>query len=56
MMSICPARCDGFHGPSPHVIPDSVGKQFECVYPFGWLGILADILPCKDELIYANHE
>jgi p-hydroxybenzoate 3-monooxygenase len=48
--------CDGFHGPSRKAIPDSVGKSLERVYPFGWLGILADVPPCNEELIYANHE
>lgn len=50
------AGCDGFHGPSRQAIPASVGKEFERVYPFGWLGILADVPPCNHELIYANHE
>ncbi|MDF1681215.1 4-hydroxybenzoate 3-monooxygenase [Ponticaulis sp.] len=49
------AGCDGFHGPSRKAIPDTVGKTFERVYPFGWLGILADVPPCNHELIYANH-
>lgn len=49
------AGCDGFHGVSRKSIPASVGKAFERVYPFGWLGILADVPPCNDELIYANH-
>lgn len=48
--------CDGFHGPSRKAIPASAGREFERVYPFGWLGILADVPPCHDELIYANHE
>lgn len=48
--------CDGFHGPSRQSIPKSVGKEYERVYPFGWLGILADVPPCNHELIYANHE
>jgi p-hydroxybenzoate 3-monooxygenase len=48
--------CDGFHGPSRQAIPASVGKPFELVYPFGWLGILADVPPCNHELIYANHD
>jgi p-hydroxybenzoate 3-monooxygenase len=48
--------CDGFHGPSRKAVPESVGKSFERVYPFGWLGILADVPPCNEELIYANHE
>ncbi|WP_353226836.1 4-hydroxybenzoate 3-monooxygenase [Novosphingobium sp.] len=48
--------CDGFHGPSRQAVPASVGQVFERVYPFGWLGILADVPPCNHELIYANHE
>lgn len=48
--------CDGFHGPGRQAIPDSVGREFERVYPFGWLGILADVAPCNHELIYANHD
>lgn len=48
--------CDGFHGPSRRAIPASVAREFERVYPFGWLGILADVPPCHAELIYANHE
>ena len=50
------AGCDGFHGPSRQAIPASAGRAFERVYPFGWLGILADVPPCNHELIYANHE
>ncbi len=46
------AGCDGFHGPSRKAIPD--GREFERAYPFGWLGILADVPPCHPELIYAN--
>ena len=52
----CIAGCDGFYGPSRQAIPDSVGQNFELVYPFGWLGILSDVPPCNEELIYANHE
>jgi len=48
--------CDGFHGPSREAIPASVGKEYMREYPFGWLGILADVPPCNHELIYANHE
>lgn len=48
--------CDGFHGPSRKAIPARVGREYERVYPFGWLGILADVPPCNHELIYANHE
>jgi len=48
------AGCDGFHGPSRHSIPDA--RTYEKAYPFGWLGILADVPPCYGELIYSNHE
>lgn len=48
--------CDGFHGASRKAIPAGVGRGYERVYPFGWLGILADVPPCNHELIYANHE
>lgn len=48
------AGCDGFHGPSRKAIPASAVREFEREYPFGWLGILADVAPCHDELIYAN--
>ena len=50
------AGCDGFHGPSRKAVPTKVGREYERVYPFGWLGILADVPPCNHELIYANHE
>ncbi len=48
------AGCDGFHGPSRKAIPAAVAREYEREYPFGWLGILADVPPCHDELIYAN--
>jgi p-hydroxybenzoate 3-monooxygenase len=48
--------CDGYHGVSRSAIPADVIKTFERVYPFGWLGILADVPPVDHELIYANHE
>ena len=48
------AGCDGFHGPSRKAIPAAAACEFEHEYPFGWLGILADVPPCHDELIYAN--
>ena len=48
--------CDGYHGVSRGAIPPDVIKTFERVYPFGWLGILADVPPVDHELIYANHE
>jgi p-hydroxybenzoate 3-monooxygenase len=50
------AGCDGFHGVSRACIPDNALKTFERVYPFGWLGILANVPPANHELIYANHE
>ncbi len=48
--------CDGFHGPSRKAVPASASQEYEREYPFGWLGILADVPPCNHELIYANHE
>ncbi|MBD8700649.1 4-hydroxybenzoate 3-monooxygenase [Sphingomonas sp. CFBP 13714] len=48
--------CDGYHGVSRGAIPVDVIKTFERAYPFGWLGILADVPPVDHELIYANHE
>jgi p-hydroxybenzoate 3-monooxygenase len=50
------AGCDGFHGVSRRSIPASVLKTHERVYPFGWLGVLADVPPVRPELIYASHE
>ena len=50
------AACDGFHGIGRRSIPESALKTFERIYPFGWLGILADVPPCSHELIYARHE
>jgi len=47
------AGCDGYHGVSRTSLPAS--QAFERVYPFGWLGILADVPPCSPELIYASH-
>lgn len=49
------AGCDGFHGASRKAVPAAAIRTFEKVYPFGWLGILADVPPVNDELIYANH-
>jgi p-hydroxybenzoate 3-monooxygenase len=48
------AGCDGFHGPSRKSIPASRAREYEREYPFGWLGILADVAPCHSELIYSN--
>jgi p-hydroxybenzoate 3-monooxygenase len=48
------AGCDGFHGVSRQTIPESVRKEYEKVFPFGWLGILSETPPVHEELIYAN--
>lgn len=50
------AGCDGFHGVSRQTIPASVRKEYEKVYPFGWLGILSETPPVNDELIYSSSE
>jgi p-hydroxybenzoate 3-monooxygenase len=48
------AGCDGYHGVSRRTIPADKLSVFERTYPFGWLGVLADVPPAWDELIYAN--
>lgn len=50
------AGCDGYHGVSRKSIPASILREYEKVYPFGWLGLLSDTPPVSEELIYANHE
>lgn len=50
------AGCDGFHGVSRPTIPESARREFEKVYPFGWLGILSETQPVHEELIYANSD
>ena len=50
------AGCDGYHGVSRASVPAGAIKTFEKVYPFGWLGVLADVPPVRHELVYANHE
>jgi p-hydroxybenzoate 3-monooxygenase len=50
------AGCDGFHGVCRPSIPAGVLKEYERVYPFGWLGILAEAPPSSDELVYTHHE
>jgi len=50
------AGCDGFHGICRPSIPAGVLRTFEREYPFGWLGILAQVAPSIDELVYAHHE
>jgi p-hydroxybenzoate 3-monooxygenase len=49
------AGCDGFHGVSRKTIPAGLLREFERVYPFGWLGVLSQTPPVSDELIYASH-
>jgi p-hydroxybenzoate 3-monooxygenase len=49
------AGCDGFHGVCRQSVPQGSIRLHEKIYPFGWLGILADVPPVADELIYANH-
>ncbi|PMC39303.1 4-hydroxybenzoate 3-monooxygenase [Bacillus sp. UMB0899] len=48
--------CDGFHGPSRKEIPDTIRKEKQQNYPFGWLGILAETPIANPELIYSNHD
>lgn len=50
------AGCDGFHGVSRQTIPADVRTEHERIYPFGWLGMLADTPPCHPELVYAKSE
>jgi p-hydroxybenzoate 3-monooxygenase len=50
------AGCDGFHGVCRPSIPAGVLSEFSREYPFGWLGILAEVAPSNDELVYAHHE
>ncbi|MDP3759388.1 MAG: 4-hydroxybenzoate 3-monooxygenase [Ramlibacter sp.] len=50
------AGCDGYHGVSRASAPSSALRTYEKVYPFGWLGVLADVPPVSHELIYANTE
>lgn len=50
------AGCDGFHGICRASVPPAALSLFERVYPFGWLGVMADVPPVNDELIYSHHE
>ena len=49
------AGCDGFHGVSRHAIPTDVRREYERLYPFGWMGVLSETPPVSHELIYARH-
>lgn len=51
------AGCDGFHGVCRASVPRDAIREFEKVYPFGWLGVLADVPPVSPHaIVYANHE
>lgn len=50
------AGCDGFHGISRRSVPEGVLRTYDREYPFGWLGILAQVAPSTEELIYCFHE
>lgn len=50
------AGCDGFHGVCRASVPAASMRCFEKVYPFGWLGLLADTPPVSQELVYAHTE
>ncbi|MGW7262066.1 4-hydroxybenzoate 3-monooxygenase [Streptomyces sp. NPDC054842] len=48
--------CDGFWGVARKAVPAALSRVYERTYPYGWLGILADVPPSHDELVYARHE
>lgn len=48
--------CDGFWGVARQAVPAALSRVFERTYPFGWLGVLADVAPSHDELVYARHD
>ncbi len=50
------AGCDGFRGISRSTIPDSIRREYEKVYPFGWLGLLSDTAPVSHEIVYGAHD
>ncbi len=50
------AGCDGFHGICRPTVPEGVLTIYERIYPFGWLGILAEAPPSSDELVYTYHD
>jgi p-hydroxybenzoate 3-monooxygenase len=47
--------CDGYHGVTRRSVPPKALRTYERVYPFGWLGLLADVPPCREHLVYAKH-
>jgi p-hydroxybenzoate 3-monooxygenase len=48
--------CDGFWGVARKAVPAALSRVFERTYPYAWLGILADVPPSHDELVYARHD
>jgi len=50
------AGCDGYHGVCRASVPATAIRTYEKVYPFGWLGVLADVPPLSHELVYVNSE
>lgn len=50
------AGCDGYHGVCRKSVPARAMQSFERIYPFGWLGVVADVPPAAHELVYSNHE
>ncbi|MFD4632082.1 4-hydroxybenzoate 3-monooxygenase [Streptomyces sp. NPDC058284] len=48
--------CDGHWGVARRAVPEGLSRTFERTYPYGWLGILADVPPSHDELVYARHD
>jgi p-hydroxybenzoate 3-monooxygenase len=50
------AGCDGFHGVSRQSVPNGAITEFLRTWDIGWLGLLAEVPPAAEELIYANHE
>jgi p-hydroxybenzoate 3-monooxygenase len=50
------AGCDGFHGISRRGLPPGDSRTYDRLYPFAWLGILAEVAPSTEELVYAHHE
>jgi p-hydroxybenzoate 3-monooxygenase len=50
------AGCDGYHGACRGSVAPAAMQTFERIYPFGWLGILAEVPPAAHELVYSNHE
>jgi p-hydroxybenzoate 3-monooxygenase len=50
------AGCDGFHGVARPAVPAGALTEYEHVYPYAWLGVLAQVAPSAEELIYAAHD